>query len=171
MKRSRVPLLLLACLGAGLASCDAPTEPSAAARRFTELRGAPAWALAPERDSAFAQQVSGYRENSGFYAGGWRVARTPERWLTLWDTVRGTVTPVRAAPAVDFAEEMVVLGAHGATGGGGHNIEIIHVTRQRDTTFVLVRTVAPGRDCATPSAQTSLAGRTSRAFEACSGDM
>jgi hypothetical protein len=136
-------------------ACSTPTEPSAAAVRFSALRDAPAWTSGATRDSVFAAQLGGSQWNSGFAQGGSRVARTPERWATLWDTVVASVWPRPATPAIDFDTEMVVLAAHGAAATGGYAIEILHVTRQQDTTFVLVRTVRPGRTCVTTQAVTS----------------
>lgn len=148
-------LLAPCALVAVTLSCSALTEPPEAARRFAELRDAPAWGVSPVRDSAFAAEIRPHREYAGFFNGGWHVSRAADRWQSLWDTVVVNYLNKPAAPAVNFAEEMVVFAAHGATATGGYSIEIVHVTRQRDTTFVLVRRVRPGWDCATTQAGTS----------------
>jgi hypothetical protein len=124
-------------------SCTAPTEPSAAAARFAELRHAPAWTRGAARDSAFATEIYNHRQTFGGISTSGRVARSSERWTTLWDTVVVYKSPKPPLPPVNFVDEMLVLAM------SDDEIDIVHVTRQRDTTFVLVRTIEPGTNCFT----------------------
>ena len=127
-------------------ACEAPTSPSREARRFAELASSPAWSLGAERDAAF---LAAYRGDdiSGFFQGGWRVARSADRWSTLWDTLTWYYVPPPPPAAVEFGTEMVVLAIGGATANSGGRSTIAHVTRQRDTVFVLVR-VMTSKNCA-----------------------
>ena len=142
-------------------SCGSPSEPAsdaggaAAAARFAALAEAPAWTLGAARESTFSAAMFYRRETSDFVYAGARVARTSDRWATLWDTIVSTRFPPPALPVVDFAAEMVVLSAYGSKATGGYSIRIAHVTRQRDTTFVLVRTTVAGPRCGMTQGSTS----------------
>ena len=120
-------------------SCAAPTEPHPDAVRFAALLRAPAWTLGAYRDSAFASQLDDFRLGSGLTQRGVRVARSGTSWTTLWDSVSNFSIHFPEPPAVDFSAEMVVLVANGVTPGHFQYVNIVHVTRQRDTVFVLTR--------------------------------
>lgn len=142
MLRTRRILRVWWLVAGTLVACDspaAPADPTAEQLRYSALAIEPAWALSAERDSAFDAQMAPFRHYAKFGAGAWRVARTPDRWLTLWDSIVGYTWPTPTLPAVDFASEMVVVAAHGPWANSGKGIAISHVTRLRDTTFVLVR--------------------------------
>lgn len=134
----RCVLAIGVCVGLGVLACVAPTAPHPDAVRFAELLRAPAWTLGAARDSAFARELVNFRASSGFVSSGVRVARANAHWTALWDTVSRYSN--RPPIAVDFSGEMVVLFVHGLMHGIRYNtVEILHVTRQRDTLFVLTR--------------------------------
>ena len=126
--------------------CDRPVEPSLEERRFAALRDEPAWSLPASRRDAFTEEYGFNAEGFGFTGPG-RVVRTSANWAVVWDTLTARVSPKPAPPTVAFATEMaiVVFAGVGALG----EITIDHVTRVRDTTFVLVVRQEPGRFCGT----------------------
>ena len=136
-------LLLVVAIAFG---CDSPVEPSLAERRFAELLEAPAWSLPSTRVEAFADEYSFAGEALLFNAQ-LRVARDSVRWASVWDSLTATVTPKPPPPVVAFAEEMPIV-VFAGVGALGH-ITIEHVTRVRDTTFVLAIRHEPGRYCGT----------------------
>jgi PrcB C-terminal len=133
-----------------VSACESPSAPSLAQRRFESLLLETPWTLGAARDSVFrAAPLPLYLTSTGFCCRGLRVASTPNEWTALWDTVVIRISPPASPPAVDFATEMVVAALHGSAPSGGYSISIRHVTRLRDTTFVLAEATRPGRDCGT----------------------
>lgn len=136
--------------------CESPSAPSLAQQRYESLLSETPWTLGAARDSVFRAGLRvDLRISTGFCCRGLRVATSPTEWTAIWDTVVIKGSPAPPPIPVDFATEMVVAALHGAAPTGAYSISIRHVTRARDTTFVLAEAVRPGRDCGTTQVVTS----------------
>lgn len=152
----RIVSVCVASAAIAVSACESPSAPSLAQQRFESLLAEAPWTLGAARDSAFAAGLRmDLRISTGFCCRGLRIATTPTEWTALWDTVAIKVSPAPPPSPVDFATEMVVAALHGSAPSGGYSISIRHVTRWRDTTFVLAEATRPGRDCGTGQAVTS----------------
>ncbi|MBX3173734.1 MAG: protease complex subunit PrcB family protein [Gemmatimonadaceae bacterium] len=142
------PVLLLSAAAATLATaaCSPSTSPSFSQPEVIELLAAAPFSLGAEREQEF-RAAFGNPWNTGYCCRGLRVARTEAEWSAIWDTIVAPLSPPPTPPAVDFASEMVVVALNGSTPNGGYSIEIRHVARLRDTTFVVTAAVRPGRNC------------------------
>jgi PrcB C-terminal len=139
-----------------VSGCESPSAPSFAQIRYESLLTETPWTLGAARDSAFRSGLPvGLRIYTGFCCRGLRVATSPSEWTAVWDTVVNKRSPAPPPIPVDFATEMVVMALHGAAPTGAYSMSIRHVTRSRDTTFVLVEATRPGRDCVTTQVFTS----------------
>lgn len=149
--------LALCVLGVLLvvSACETPTAPSSAQRQYESLLRAPSWRLGAARDSTLGGALRWARSSSGFCCRGFRVAGSATEWTAIWDTLMLGLRPAPPPIPVDFATEMVVVALHGSAPTGGFSMTIQHVTRVRDTTFVLAQATRPDRECITTQAFTS----------------
>lgn len=157
---SRPRLLAIVAAAAALVTgCDGVTDPVTEidALRYAALLEEPALAVPAARDSAFNAQLRWQWSNTGFPHRGGRAARNALQWRVLFDSLQLGRTPKADPPAVDFDREMVVLALYGAAPTGGHYARIEHVTRVRDSVFVLAMAVRPAPSCVVTAAFTSWA--------------
>jgi hypothetical protein len=95
---------------------------------------------------------SAYRFNSGIAKPLLTAVRDHRAWHALWDGIAARNGPRRAAPAVDFSREMLLVAAMGARPTGGYTIQIVSVRDTgRDLVVTAVRT-SPGRRCGAAAA-------------------
>lgn len=83
------------------------------------------------------------------------VVKEPDRWRELWAQVAGQRTPAPPIPAVDFAEEMVLVAAMGRRGTGGYSIAIDRVQRDDEAIVATVVETSPGPGCMLTQALTA----------------
>jgi hypothetical protein len=92
--------------------------------------------------------------HSGLGEASRKVVRTESQWQALWpQIVRSQPTP--PAPAVDFAQEMVVVAAMGGRATGGYVITVDSATAASDAIHVYVTERSPGLGCLTTQAFTA----------------
>lgn len=75
------------------------------------------------------------------------VIQNADAWLTLWSEAMRGREPAPEPPAVDFANEMVIVASMGRRGTGGYQITIDEVTRSGSEIAVVVRETSPGANC------------------------
>ena len=83
------------------------------------------------------------------------VIRDAAAWQQLWVEVTEHQQPRPALPAVDFAQEEIVVAAMGMKPSGGHTIAIDGVYEAEGRRFVAVRETSPGAGCFVTGALTS----------------
>jgi hypothetical protein len=94
-----------------------------------------------------------YAVNSGYETPATLVIRDSSAWAAAWATVHAGVEPPPALPAVNFAQDMLVLTAIGQQPNGGHSVVITSSTFD-SAGAVVVRAEhrTPGSSCMTSMA-------------------
>ena len=80
------------------------------------------------------------------------VIQTPDEWAVFWNQVYSTRSPVPAVPAIDFAQNTVIVAAMGQRSSGGYVIDFPDMGRVGNDYHVVVRETSPGSNCATTGA-------------------
>ena len=81
-----------------------------------------------------------------------RVIRDASEWAQLLPQIAG---PEEPAPAIDFAQNMVVVAAMGEQRSGGHSIVIDGVFTDEAEIYIEVNEVSPGPECVVSAEITS----------------
>jgi hypothetical protein len=97
----------------------------------------------------FVEQSSGVEDRQR------AVLTRQEEWTALWDRAHANLTHTPPAPAVDFADRIVVVAAMGLRSSGGYAIRIDAVHRDGDDLYVRVHEVSPGARCLVTAALTA----------------
>jgi len=84
-----------------------------------------------------------------------RVITTATEWGAFWAELHGLVEPKPAAPAIDFASQMVVAAAMGQRNTGGYSIAIEGVFAANGKLLVRVEERSPGSSCMVTQALTA----------------
>jgi PrcB C-terminal len=79
------------------------------------------------------------------------VIRDSTAWTAFWTQAHALVEPAPPAPAVSFADSMLLVAALGTRSSGGYTVSIDSVARGA-TLRAFVTTVTPGPDCVTTMA-------------------
>ena len=80
------------------------------------------------------------------------VFRSQKEWDDWWQRHNTTVEFIDgeeikpAAPAVDFASEMVIVATLGMRSSGGYSIEFAGIRHEEDTLIASYKTTSPGPD-------------------------
>ena len=109
----------------------------------------------PERERPPEMAMWGYRMTSGLRERERIVVRDSASWLALWPRIVGSHRPVSAVPAVNFANEMLIVVSMGTRSSGGYVIAIDSVAVAGDSLRVVVREQSPGPRCGTTAALSS----------------
>ena len=83
------------------------------------------------------------------------VVRGQEGWTAFWNEAWERHSPLPAAPAVDFAREMVVVASMGGRASGGFRITIDSVAATAGGVHVFVTERSPGSSCVVTAAITA----------------
>jgi hypothetical protein len=105
--------------------------------------------------AAFDSTVSAFAQYNGVADRRRLVIRDTAAWQALWAELSAPQHPAPPAPAVDFAEYMVVFAAAGPRTTGGHATAVDEVLADGPALFVRVTEVSPGAGCVTTQALTS----------------
>lgn len=109
----------------------------------------------PESERRPELAVLPYRISSGLSERERVVVREQRSWDALWSRIRGSHRPTTAAPAVNFANEMIVVASTGTRPTGGYLVTIDSVSVARGTLFVFLRERSPGPRCGVTAALTA----------------
>jgi hypothetical protein len=91
--------------------------------------------------------------NSGFDTPANLLITDAAHWQSVWEKLHAGQTPIPSPPAVDFAQEAVVLVAIGQQPNGGHSVQIDSVNRAgSDSILVRATHRIPGPGCSTTQA-------------------
>jgi hypothetical protein len=80
--------------------------------------------------------------------------RDAAQWQQVWSVIEQGSSPKTAPPAIDFAQEMVVVAALGTRNSGGFSIYVDSAYQHSDRIEVVIRKVSPGKQCGTTGALT-----------------
>jgi hypothetical protein len=83
------------------------------------------------------------------------VIRSADEWLAFWDELTATIVPKPAPPEIDFAQDMVIVGAMGEQPTGGYSIDVESVSESDGGLTVLVVETSPAPGCAVTQALTA----------------
>lgn len=78
----------------------------------------------------------------------------PERFADVWLEHAGALSPIPAAPQVDFARQTVLAAFLGTRGTSGHGIEMTGALERDTNITVNLRITVPGPTCPVLDAQT-----------------
>lgn len=134
--RTRSLVILVAALLAG-ACGDTPT-----ARQDPPLE---ALAGNPVQLARFTEYFPAY--NSGFGQQTRLVVGSQAEWQAAWTRLWKNHAPVPPPPAVDFANEVVLLAAMGSRSSGGFTIRVQDAAARTDHVAVRVIETSPGGGC------------------------
>ncbi|MES3035586.1 MAG: protease complex subunit PrcB family protein [Gemmatimonadota bacterium] len=85
--------------------------------------------------------------SSGLTAAQRTVIRDEVAWRAAWVSIWQNLSPQPELPAVDFAQEMIVVAALGERGSGGFSIVIDSASRTPTGATVVVHVTSPGANC------------------------
>ncbi|MEX2153090.1 MAG: protease complex subunit PrcB family protein [Gemmatimonadaceae bacterium] len=87
------------------------------------------------------------------------VIRDASTWASTWAEIMEGRSPTPPVPAVDFANEMIILAAMGGRSTGGYSIEFKAVHEASGRVYATVEERSPGSNCFVTNAVTApLAG-------------
>ena len=109
----------------------------------------------PEAERPPELAIQGYRMSSGMTESERLIVRDSAAWTALWPRIVGSHRPMSRVPAVDFANEMLIVVSMGTRNSGGYTIHIDSVTAVGDSLQVAVRERSPGPRCGTTAALTA----------------
>jgi hypothetical protein len=83
------------------------------------------------------------------------VLRTQQEWEAFWSELHRLSTNTGPAPAVDFANEMVLVATAGQKPTGGYSVNIHELYLRGDELFAIVLETSPGPKCIVTEAFTA----------------
>lgn len=83
------------------------------------------------------------------------VLRTQEEWQTFWAELYRQRSEPPALPAVNFANEMVLVASAGQKASGGYTIDVRELYTHADELFAIVLETSPGSGCVLTTALTA----------------
>lgn len=104
---------------------------------------------------AFREIPGARTQGSGHLEAGRVVIRDAAEWELYWAKIVAQVSPSPPVPQVDFDRQVVVAAAMGQRPSGGFTIAVDAVFLKSGTVHVVVKSVAPGRNCGVASVMTA----------------
>ena len=80
------------------------------------------------------------------------VVRDAEAWAGIWAEIWRGHSPTPPLPQVDFARDMLIVAGLGTRPSGGYSIFVDRASAQPGSIDVVIRTEAPGNNCAVAGA-------------------
>jgi hypothetical protein len=95
------------------------------------------------------------RNNSGLTTKQRLIVGDGASWATLWNEIASPIQPVPAVPAVDFADNVVIVAAMGRKPTGGYTISIDEVRIAAGDARISVTQASPGSGCYVTESETT----------------
>ena len=86
---------------------------------------------------------------------GQQVVRDQVAWQALWTRLNANASPAPAPPAIDFAQDMLVVAGMGMKGHGGYKIAVSSAADDGGKITVEVTETSPGARCMNAMMMTS----------------
>lgn len=105
--------------------------------------------------SSAIQELVRTEENTGVSDRRRVVIRTQEEWQTFWAELYSRRSEPPLLPAVNFANEMVLVASAGQKSTGGYTIDIRELYTHAGELFAIVLETSPGSGCVLTTALTA----------------